>query len=243
MRPPAAGASRVRGESMIRAVIFDLDNTLTDFMKMKRASIDAAVDGMLDAGLVLPRDEVSKKIHDVYDREGIEYQQVFDRFLHEELGRVDYKILSSGVVSYRRARDSYLVLYPHVNYTLLELMKRGLKLAVVSDAPRLQAWMRLAQLQLQHLFDPVVAFEDTGERKPSPKPFQRAIEMLGIEPGEAIMVGDWPDRDVVGAKGLGIRTAFARYGDTFGTVHSGADWDLNDVMELVDIVDRLNAER
>ena len=35
---------------MIRAVIFDLDNTLTDFMKMKRAAIDAAVDGMIDAG-------------------------------------------------------------------------------------------------------------------------------------------------------------------------------------------------
>jgi putative hydrolase of the HAD superfamily len=224
---------------MIRAVIFDLDNTLTDFMKMKRASIDAAVDGMLDAGLALPRDEVSRKIYDVYDREGIEYQLVFDRFLQDELGRVDYKILSSGVVAYRRARDSYLVLYPHVTYTLLELMRRGLKLAVVSDAPRLQAWMRLAQLQLQHLFDPVVAFEDTGERKPSPKPFQRAIEILGIRPDEAIMVGDWPERDVVGAKGLGIRTAFARYGDTFGTEHSGADWDLNDVMELIGIVDRL----
>jgi HAD superfamily hydrolase (TIGR02253 family) len=225
---------------MIRAIIFDLDNTLTDFMKMKRAAIDAAVDGMLDAGLPLSRDEVSKKIYGVYDREGIEYQQVFDRFLQEELGRVDYKVLTSAVVAYRRTRDSYLVMYPHVNYTLLELMKRGLKLAVVSDAPRLQAWMRLAQLQHQHLFDPVVAFEDTGERKPSPKPFQRAIEMLGIAPGEAIMVGDWPDRDVVGAKGLGIRTAFARYGDTFGTVHSGADWDLNDVIELIGIVDGLN---
>ena len=225
---------------MIRAVIFDLDNTLTDFMKMKRASIDAAVDGMLDAGLPLSREEVSRKIYLVYDREGIEYQQVFDRFLQEELGRVDYKILTSAVVAYRRARDSYLVLYPHVNFTLLELMKRGLKLAVVSDAPRLQAWMRLAQLKLQHLFDPVVAFEDTGERKPSPKPFKRAIEMLGIRPEEAIMVGDWPERDVVGAKGLGIRTAFARYGDTFGTVHSGADWDLNDVMELIAIVDEMN---
>jgi len=225
---------------MIRAIIFDLDNTLTDFMKMKRAAIDAAVDGMLDAGLTLSREEVASRIYQVYDREGIEYQQVFDIFLHEVLGRIDFKILSSAIVSYRRARDSYLVLYPHVNLTLLELLKRGLKLAVVSDAPRLQAWMRLAHLQLQHLFDTVVAFEDTGERKPSPKPFVRAIEMLGIAPSEAIMVGDWPERDVVGAAKVGIRTAFARYGDTFGTQHSGADFDLNDVYELVEIVDRLN---
>ena len=225
---------------MIRAIIFDLDNTLTDFMKMKRAAIDAAVDGMLDAGLALSREDVSQRIYRVYDREGIEYQQVFDIFLKETLGRVDFKILSSGIVAYRRARDSYLVLYPHVNLTLLELLKRGLKMAVVSDAPRLQAWMRLAHLHLHHVFDTVVAFEDTGERKPSPKPFQRAIEVLGIQPGEAIMVGDWPERDVVGASQVGIRTAFARYGDTFGTTQSGADYELNDVYELVSIVDRLN---
>jgi len=225
---------------MIRAIIFDLDNTLTDFMKMKRAAIDAAVDGMLDAGLTLPREEVASRIYQVYDREGIEYQQVFERFLNEALGRIDYKILSSAIVAYRRARDSYLVLYPHVNITLLELLKRGLKLAVVSDAPRLQAWTRLAHLQLHHLFDTIVAFEDTGERKPSPKPFERAIEVLGITPSEAIMVGDWPERDMVGAAKVGIKTAFARYGDTFGTVHSGADFELNDVYELVAIVDKLN---
>jgi len=225
---------------MIRAIIFDLDNTLTDFMKMKRAAIDAAVDGMIDAGLKLSREEMSEKIYKVYDREGIEYQQVFDLFLTQELGRIDYKILTSAIVSYRRARDSYLVLYPHVNLTLLEILKRGLRLAVVSDAPRIQAWMRLSQLQLQHLFDPVVAFEDTGERKPSPKPFARALELLQVRPDEAIMVGDWPERDMVGAAKLGIRTAFARYGDSFGTVHSGADHDLNDIYELVEIVDRLN---
>src|SRR3990170_936443 len=211
---------------MIRAIIFDLDNTLTDFMKMKRAAIDAAVDGMIDAGLKLSREEMSEKIYKVYDREGIEYQQVFDLFLTQELGRIDYKILTSAIVSYRRARDSYLVLYPHVNLTLLEILKRGLRLAVVSDAPRIQAWMRLSQLQLQHLFDPVVAFEDTGGRKPSPKPFARALELLQVRPDEAIMVGDWPERDMVGAAKLGIRTAFARYGDSFGTVHSGADHDL-----------------
>jgi putative hydrolase of the HAD superfamily len=226
---------------LIRAVIFDLDNTLTDFMKMKRAAIDAAVDGMIDAGLKLSREEASQRIYRVYDREGIEYQQVFDIFLKEHLGTIDYKLLTSGIVSYRRARDSYLVLYPHVNFTLMEILKRGLKLAVVSDAPRLQAWMRLAQLQLQHLFSTVVAFEDTGERKPSPKPFERALQLLRVSPEEAIMVGDWPERDVVGAAKLGIRTAFARYGDTFGTEHSGADYDLNDVYELVEIIDRLNA--
>jgi putative hydrolase of the HAD superfamily len=45
---------------------------------------------------------------------------------------------------------------------------------------------------------------------------------------------------VVGAKEIGMKTIFARYGDTFGTVDSGADWDVNNVYEVVNIIKGLN---
>jgi putative hydrolase of the HAD superfamily len=228
---------------LIRAIIFDLDNTLTDFMRMKRAAIEAGVEGMLDAGLVVSAETVEEVIWKVYEREGIEYQQVFDSVLEEILGHIDPKILAAGVIAYRRARESTLVLYPHVQYTLLELLKRGLRLAVISDAPRAQAWLRLASLQLHNVFDHVVTFEDTGQRKPSPEPFRKALELLQVQPTETLMVGDWAERDVVGAAQLGIPTVFARYGDTFGTKESGADYELNDILELLGIVDELNEEK
>lgn len=226
---------------MIRAIIFDLDNTLVDFMLMKRMAVEAAIDAMIDAGLALDRDVAEQQILAIYEREGIEYQRVFDDFLESQLGTIDHKILASGIVAYRRAREAALVLYPHVTVTLMELLKSGLKLAVVSDAPRREAWLRLCYLNLHHLFDVVVTFEDTGERKPSAAPFERALELLNVAPEEALMVGDWPDRDVVGAMKVGIRTAFARYGDTFGTVRSGADFELADIHELVGIVADFNA--
>jgi len=55
------------------------------------------------------------------------------------------------------------------------------------------------------------------------------------------MIGDWAERDVVGGRSLGMKTVFARYGDTFDTQHSGADFDIDDVFQLVAIVDGLNA--
>ena len=66
------------------------------------------------------------------------------------------------------------------------------------------------------------------------------LNALGLRPDESIMVGDWPERDVVGARQIGMSTAFARYGDTFSTQHSGADWDINDIYELVEILNELN---
>jgi putative hydrolase of the HAD superfamily len=240
--PPAdTASSRDPGpERVIRAIVFDLDNTLTDFMRMKEAAIQAAIDGMIDAGFQKSREELRRRVQAIYDVRGLEFQRVFDELLELEFGEVDPKILASGVVAYRRARESELVLYPHAQMTLLELAKRGIKLGVVSDAPRFQVWLRLCTLGLQHLFDAVVTLDDTGERKPAAAPFREVLRRLGVPPAESLMIGDWAERDVVGGKSLGMKTVFARYGDTFDTKESGADYDVDDVFELVGIVDQLN---
>jgi len=225
---------------MIRAVVFDVDNTLVDFMKFKSASVDAAVQAMIDAGLDMTAEQARQRIYQIYEAKGIEYQEVFDDFLRDVLGYVDFRILANGIIAYRRAREGVLVSYPHVNMALLKLARMGLRLAVVSDAPRLQAWMRLVQLGVDGFFDVVVTFDDTGKRKPAPEPFQKALELLQVAAGECVMVGDWAERDIVGAKEIGMHTVFARYGDTFGTQHSGADFEIGDVLELIPVIERLN---
>jgi len=226
---------------MIKGVIFDLDNTLVDFMAMKRQAIAAAINSMIDAGLKLAPTEAQERIDAIYKEKGIEFQNVFDQLLYDVFQKVDYKILSAGVIAYRRAREAALVPYPHVNITLVALLKRGLKLAVVSDAPGREAWLRLCYLNFHHIFDYVVTFEDTGERKPSAAPFQRALQLMRILPHETLMVGDWAERDMVGAAKVGITTVFARYGDTFGTVETNAKYDINDVSELLNVVDVENS--
>ena len=225
---------------MIRAVIFDLDNTLVDFMAMKRRAIDAAVQSMIDAGLNLTTEEIKARIDAIYKERGIEFQNVFDELLYDVFKKVDFKILSAGIISYRRAREAALVPYPHVYMTLVELLKRGLRLAVVSDAPAREAWLRLCYLNFHHIFHAVVTFDDTRERKPNPGPFRKALEMLNVIPTEALMVGDWAERDMIGAGNLGMKTVFARYGDTFGTVETHADYEIGDVKELLKIVEKEN---
>ncbi|MGE5363602.1 MAG: HAD-IA family hydrolase [Bacteroidota bacterium] len=227
---------------MIKAIIFDLDNTLVDFMKMKRAAIDAAIPAMIDAGLDITFEEATRTIDDIYLDKGIEYQQVFDLFLQRTLNRIDYKVLASGIVAYRKAREAALIPYPHVYSTLIQLSKRGLKLGIVSDAPIKEAWLRLAFMNFHHLFDAAVTFDETGERKPSPLPFRTILMKLDTQPEESLMVGDWAERDIVGAQKIGMKTAFAKYGDTFNTQSHNADYELNDISELIPIVDKLNQQ-
>lgn len=225
---------------MIQAIVFDLDNTLVDFMAMKQRAIESAIDAMLDAGLELERADIRSRIDAIYKERGIEYQQVFDDLIFGVFQKLDHRILAAGVIAYRRAREAALKPYPHVTATLMQLIRRGIKLAILTDAPSREAWLRLCHIGFHHIFGVAVTFDETGERKPSSKPFLKVLELLQEAPADTLMVGDWPERDITGAKAVGMQTAFARYGDTWQTKDHGADYDLADISDLLAIVDEQN---
>jgi len=225
---------------MIKAIIFDLDNTLIDFMKMKRSSINAAIYAMIEAGLPIRKEDAVDILFKLYDKYGIEDNTIFQKFLKETIGEVDYKILSAGIVAYRRIREHHLDPYPNVRPTLKKLKESDYKLAIVSDAPRLKAWLRLTYLGLTNYFDIVVTFDDTNKKKPSPEPFRFALEKLKVKPEEVIIIGDDIKKDIAGGKKLGMLTVFARYGDTFfhkpENGYQKPDYVIDDIKELLDVL-------
>lgn len=220
---------------MIKAVLFDLDNTLIDFMRMKKNSVEAAVSAMIDAGLEVNKKDALKKLFVLYDKYGFEESMIFQRYLKDALGKIDYRILANAIVAYRAVRTSYLQPYPHTDYVLIRLKSRGVKLAIVTDAPKLKAWIRLMAMKIGNFFDVVVAFEDTKHLKPSNLPFKTALEKLKVKAEECLMVGDMPHRDIAGAKKLGMKTCFARYGNDKAR-KTNADFEIDDIKDLLKIV-------
>ncbi|MEK6958126.1 MAG: HAD-IA family hydrolase [archaeon] len=220
----------------MKAVLFDLDNTLIDFMQMKKISVEAAISAMIDAGLKMKKEAAYKKLFALYGIHGIEHQQIFQKFLKKVSGKIDYRILSNGVAAYRHMQSGYLTPYPRVRSTLLALREKGLKLGIVSDAPRMKAWLRLAEMNLTDFFDVVITLDDTGKRKPSSLPFKSALKKLGFRAEEILFVGDNPARDIAGAKKLGMRTALAKYGQIFPNKGVKADFVLKDFSDLKKIV-------
>lgn len=107
----------------------------------------------------------------------------------------------------------------------------------------MRAWLRLVEMGIQNYFDAVVCFEDTGRYKHTGLPFKRALKLLKLKPEQCLMVGDWPERDIVGAKKLGIRTVFARYGATKAIMKSGADFEVDSVKDVVAVVNRQKSKK
>jgi putative hydrolase of the HAD superfamily len=94
--------------------------------------------------------------------------------------------------------------YPDAIPALGALRDRGLRLVAVSNwdcsLPRV-----LDRCGLGELLDGTITSAETGSRKPDPAIFQRALELAGCEPAEALHVGDTAEEDVAGARAAGIR--------------------------------------
>jgi HAD superfamily hydrolase (TIGR02253 family) len=224
---------------MIKAVIFDLDNTLIDFMKFKRVCCEEAIEAMINAGLKIPKQKGMEELYKLYSKHGLEDHLIFQKFLMKTSGNVDYPKLANAINAYRKARMSVMSPYPGTKKTLIKLKEMGLKLAIVSDAPKLKAWLRLTAMSIEDFFDVVVALEDTGRLKPSTLPFKAALKNLNFKPDECLMVGDMPNKDMKGAKKFGMITCFAKYGYE-KEAKKNWNYEINSITELLDVVNKEN---
>jgi putative hydrolase of the HAD superfamily len=101
----------------IRAILFDLDNTLVDFIKMKEESCRAAVQAMVASGLRMKENEAFDRLIKKYFLVGIESDNAISEFL-KDVGQFDYKILAAAINAYLDAKSKCLKPYPNVKVVL-----------------------------------------------------------------------------------------------------------------------------
>lgn len=222
----------------IKAVFFDLDNTLVDFMRMKREACHATVDAMINAGLQMDRETAYTRLMKTYFEVGIESDKAFTKFL-KSTGHFRHKLLAAAINAYLKVKNDYLKPYPNVKQTLQKLKKTGVILVVVTDAPKTKAYQRLMAMHIESYFDFIVGFEDTYQKKRNGLPLKLAIEKLkekipSVENDEVLMVGDSLTRDLLPAKKLGLNTALAKYGQTMKETGK-ADYELTNITDILTI--------
>jgi putative hydrolase of the HAD superfamily len=86
----------------------------------------------------------------------------------------------------------------------------------------------------------MVSYDMVKVKKPDPAPFRFALEMLNAGPGETVLVGDSPRRDIEPSRNLGMRTVYARYGDRFSKdrITVIADYCIDSLRDLPEILSR-----
>lgn len=223
---------------MFKAILFDLDNTLIDFLTFKKETAKVAAKAMVKQGLPLSEVEAYGKIFSVYDDKGIEYQKTFYEVikpLNLEVNLAE-KIQQAAISAYLQKKFEVLRPYSMVKPTLRKLREKGLKSGVISDAPRNKAWQRLVITGLENEFDLVITHDDTKEFKPSPSPFYLALKKLNLLAPACLFVGDNPNRDIKGAKAVGMATCLAKYGTWSPGSTVKADFEIEKFEDLLRLI-------
>jgi len=190
----------------IKAVFFDIDNTLYDSTLQAEMVRRNAVKAMIEAGLDIDEDEGLDALMDIVSRFGANYESHFDALLQKFGYDRSPRIIAAGIVAYHMTKAAYLVPFPDTVPTLLELRDRGYLLGVITEGRAVKQWEKLIRLGLQHFFHAVVISEEIGRQKPDVEMFRTAAKRVGCRIEEAAMVGDRLDKDILGANAAGMTT-------------------------------------
>lgn len=185
---------------MIRAVLFDLDDTLYDQQAWLAGAWEAVAGAAVAFGVPAP--ELAAALGEIA-AEGSDRGRIIDRAL-ERVGWAGVPV-EPLVRAFRSHAPSCLAPYPGVPAALARLRARC-PIGLVTDGDPAIQRAKLAALGLSDALDVTLFSDELGRhrRKPHPAPFRAALAALGVGPSEAVFIGDRPDKDMAGAAAAGM---------------------------------------
>jgi putative hydrolase of the HAD superfamily len=232
----------------VRAIFFDLDDTLLETHTAHREAVrlscrraaevhtgwtgEQLVEAFTQAYRLLERQMEAGELH--FSSQILFRTRTWEETLRscglptdlgEELARV-----------YLEERRKRYRLYDDVPGALPALAEEYRLVLVTNGLGDLQR-EKIEAVGLDRWIPRIVISGEVGSWKPDPGIFHRALEAAEVEPGEAVMVGDALERDVLGAQGLGIRTVWVRryeHLEPHSEIHPDAE--LPDITRLADVI-------
>lgn len=122
------------------------------------------------------------------------------------------------------------VAMPGANSLLAELKQQGYKLAIVSNGGHATRLTILQGLGFSHYFDEIISSELVGISKPNPEIFLHTSRQLNIVPENCLFIGDHPVNDIQGATQAGMKALWLQ-----GFHKTGAHKPINTIQNLAEI--------
>ncbi len=210
--------------SQVRAVYFDLDDTLCAYWDATKIGLRQSFDTHPVPGL--STDEMVrhwaaafrefaptlKKTgwYEGYLKSGEATRIEQMRLTLERVGVQDANHAHDLGQTYMELRDKALVLFPDA-LDLLDYLKPKYPMGLITNGPADIQRQEIATLNLGAYFEPRIYIEgEMGEGKPLASVFGRAREAVGLEPHEILFVGNSFDHDIAPAIQYGWRTVWVR---------------------------------
>lgn len=198
----------------MKGLLLDIDNTLYAYEPTHRAAqahclnqMQQRLPGHSLEQLSHAYSQARKRIHTDLHGTGASHHRLlyFHRMIEQLNGRADVALALEAEEWYWGHFLENMQLHPAAAAFLNEARQQRLKICVVTDLVAQIQYRKLIKLGLADAVDFVVSSEEAGVEKPHPYIFRLALEKLGMQAEEVLMVGDSLDKDILGAQLLGIK--------------------------------------
>jgi putative hydrolase of the HAD superfamily len=192
-----------------RAVLLDLDDTITDRSATVRAYAQQFASDFGERFRLADISVIASELSRI-DQNGYNHARASDLATHEAwTSSPGAAVLASHwdhhFVDCTQAREG-------LSSTVAALDQAALRLGVVTNGRTDKQRRKIEALNLQELLGALLISEEFGAAKPDERIFRAAAAKLGVHPHECMFVGDNPEKDVRGASTVGMRAVWFRAG-------------------------------
>ena len=167
---------------MLKALLFDLDGTLTDTNSVHRLTWVKILEPYgYDVTRDFYRDRISGRLTP---------EIVADLF--PDLSSEEVEEMAEAKEAAFREQARELEPLPGLSEFITKGQKKGMRIVLVTNAPKENVSAILGALGLDSVFEPVILGEELDAGKPDPAPYEAALEALGISSEEAVAFEDSP---------------------------------------------------
>ena len=216
----------------IKAVLFDLDGTLTQY----------------NLDYQFARVEIVEEINNLH-LDGIDPNldltiNAMLYHLEEKMTRTDFTVLKHQIYGilkkYELEFAKKVKILPNVQTTLKNLKDKGLKTAIVTNNCLLAAKETITRFHINNLIDVLVTRDDAFMRKPDGAIVKKALARLGINSGDAVFIGD-SVADIIAARNSDVVSVAIPSGPTSSKdlLESAPDYMIYSVSELSSLIDMI----
>lgn len=234
-------------ERKIRAVFFDVDDTLFATSEFARQAHLSAVRAMVQAGVRMSCEELFDELKEVVQEFTSNYPYHFDKLLlrlppetHCHVNRAI--VIASAVIAYHDTVQALLAPYPDALSILKALAGRDVVRGVITAGLSIKQAEKLVRLGVYPYLSPDAIFisEQIGISKPNPKIYKWVCKALSLSPEEVVYVGDNPTRDIDPPNHIGMVTVRIRKGGKYDEAEgkTAPRYEIRSFDELVPLLER-----
>jgi len=196
----------------IQHVFFDLDHTLWDFEKNSDLTFQKVFkinNLQIDVNSFL---EIYKPLNfnywKLYREEKVTKSALRYGRLKETFDAINFKVSDELI---NLMADQYITHLADFNFLfdgtfeILDYLKEKYKLHIITNGFEEIQTKKMINSNIHHYFDKVITSESVGVKKPNPKVFDYALQMVKATPNECMMIGDNLEADIQGAINCGIK--------------------------------------